>query len=1558
MPVGDDEISTDGQASSQLDHSLLAVTNYGSQIKFNYGTISNYFCKHDHDAQHSAIPSSAASLPSQLHTKLQTGCALYKSERYIEAKVLFDEVLQDPNLKDDAVNTVKYDLARVHYALSEYTQAARLFRDVTSYQEQGNLEEDNIDASIHNSRFWLACCLFRLEEFDEASCQFRIIVMTDDERLDTQQVTRARLWLGLTFERLGQYESAREYLEIAHSTLVCDTEFGPEHLDTLACRHHLANFLYKQKAYLKALQHYEDLLLVEGRMSGPEKAEAIKTRCMMVLCLGQLRRWREAEPQLRLVVSRMETDPSLGLKELEDVGLLYLWLGYIIWTRGDLRYVDEANSMLRCALKHLHVNKNLKKELAECQLGLAEIMNLQDQFSLAEHTIREALPILETSSVVNVFPWHYALAVALYHQTKIPEALLALESIIHMGENKETETTSDLIKDSPQHPRGEVDRLQLLCTLHTDRGHLRHIATRSGGRLDCLELLGVIYTKLGHLDKAHHYFQQVVQKTPMLSHGLSIISRVCLGSISSGLQDFQSARTHLQDAQQLKANYRTHGTEPRDPMIDAMLGRTLCALQLFDEAELYLRPIIAVCRDYEKGRVIQGIIGHVYYCTGRCAIHRKDFPGARDYLERASPMIGRSFGLDGHLYLECRYRLAYCFRAMRRNCRAKTIFEELLHSNSQDPAAHEFCSILAPFWLGYIYCKQRRSKDAERLSRKALAEWGDTPSYQGIRREEAVFALALALLCSKKKEETEECRLLIEQVVKNDSIEAEMDRATFLGNHGSWFVATRRLLAESNYRTKRFEEAYNMFNISIPRVEMFRGYDHEESALDRAHQADCLSELGRFEEAELLVNNAATQNVMNGDNVSWRIEIKTIGVFWLGCQAFRDGELRTAHSYFTEVQRLWPPKGQSSRRFWDFRSFDSRYHLACIDRRNGKGKKVEASFRELLRQQHDAGYLEGAADSCWILAGILRSHKCPADLQEAKSLYSQIIENERDGKFERGLVHRSHSSLGHCLFAEGNYQEAKNHFEQVIDSPIERFEDYFLKGMTLYHLKMYEDAASWFTRINTSEKCPPNTVEALDCLYWAGRSYAAIGNWPEARVKFQHAHSSKKQGVDWDSAAMCLYHLGRVLFAEQKYIEAWKHFDFLRGKPPNLSVMPGECAYYSACCQLELRQPGAAEKTFSDCPDLWPQTHTAQIDTEDTAEELFIMCVKFQFLRCVCRQAKLPDLPLLDSVLSFFERWCPAGVSKETHKVDWGLTIELIEFELGQIANFCHRWGQAIVFLKMALAKNEGKSRQQSHGARILPLLECKSELGVALVGLGKYEEAIFPLCEVLKARKDAAHVTGDSSATSSQQVFDHEVKIIEAKLQLCGAAHGAKHTAEAEKLAQEVLMWSERHNEGWPQEQQVRTPTELIDEKITEEQKKAYPVGGESNQNHHIARRHGLAAEILLARIAHEAHEDYAQAASHCAKAFDLLSGLKGDLPLENFDYDEIRLHFYMARTLAKVPDRNDEDVARAIKALELEKTKKTATVDLVTASTEGSIYFELLKEEFGGPIDAYRNK
>lgn len=78
------------EASTSIQ--FTTKTNYGSQVAYNYGSISNYFCHspdNTHECEFPAVPSSKDSLEAQLYKKIEKARVLYSSRRWVESKVLF-----------------------------------------------------------------------------------------------------------------------------------------------------------------------------------------------------------------------------------------------------------------------------------------------------------------------------------------------------------------------------------------------------------------------------------------------------------------------------------------------------------------------------------------------------------------------------------------------------------------------------------------------------------------------------------------------------------------------------------------------------------------------------------------------------------------------------------------------------------------------------------------------------------------------------------------------------------------------------------------------------------------------------------------------------------------------------------------------------------------------------------------------------------------------------------------------------------------------------------------------------------------------------------------------------------------------------------------------------------------------------------------------------------------------------------------------------------------------------------------------------------------------------
>ncbi|KAI1329724.1 hypothetical protein F5Y16DRAFT_397066 [Xylariaceae sp. FL0255] len=1267
-------------------------------------------------------------------------------------------------------------------------------------------------------------------------------------------MTKARMWLGLTYERQERYEDARDRLETAHSILV--KELGPEHLETLASQHHLANFFYKRKKFLQALRHFNYLLEVEEKMSGPEKSEAIKTCCMVVLCLGRLHRLREAEPHLRRVVPLLNLDPTLKADELEDSRLLYLWLGRITMHGRDPRSANEAKSLLHEALTRLASQSTLKKELTECQISLAEILHLEGNFSQAEHTIRQTLSSVRAIGTHDSLKSQFRLAESLMHQNKLGEAQNILETSLPLKG----------IDIPDRHPRMDIKSW-----------------------LDWLYLLGQIYLASKQLEKAPHCFQKVVEGTLMEPVPLAVDSLVQLGRVLLELQDFQLAAENLRSAWQL--------------------------ISLPD--------------------------GH--------RSHR-----ALENLQSASPMLARYYGTDHQVYLGCLYDLAYYHMRKGEFPAAKPKFEELLHSKCQDTFVCRVRDVLAPFWIGIIHLRNRKYKDAEEHVRKALEAWDAKASYRGIQRKELVHALADSLYWwGQKREGIEESRLLMKQLLEDELSETDEERRTIIYKGEAWFIKTRELLARCNHHTERFEEAYQLFQILIPAMEEHWGYDTPRCYLARAHKLDCLGELGRCEEIEALANQAASRSVDSGD---WTLrEVRSIGLFWLGRLAFDKKNFSGAQLNFQKLRTLWP---SSYERFWDYRNSDCRYFLACIDQKQGKFKTAEASFTELAKQHETAGSLSRMADCRYMLADCLRSQESK---QAANEGLRQVIDENLEGHFEKNLIPRSCEELAIHLYQEGKYQEAKPYFEQTVNSLYTSFKSIYYKGQVLYRLGMYNEAASWFSAAPDMKACDPRDV--LNCLYWAGASYAAMKKWPEATIKLREAYLSSQDQKGWPNASFCRYLFAQALFAGGMYTEAKTHFEALLKTPSNSWGRGFDPDYYLGCCLLELGQHDAAEKALLNTSVLAVKLPGANTKTRKPNERLARMSARFQLLRCIEKQGsfdklcRAEELYKLGEVFTFFEN------CRTAYEQSFDPSIALVEFQLARIAILFHLPAKAVVFFELALAKHEKDSQQQHDGHSTLPVLQCQSGLGVALCNLGRYEDALYPLCQVLEKLKVPP---ASSESSSPQQKFDHAAQVMKAKLDLCRAAYGAEFTSEAIQLARDVLDWTARKKQVSQQEAQEEEQDASSMAKTDEKQQLETPSQQESSSvsantvacDHHAEiQRLALSAQVLLVQISYDLGKDYQQVISLCNAALTLASSIITLLAPCEFDKYEIQLLAYLALSLRKLPDRQEEAEQQAGKAMEIDKSRTLTVAETMEGVTEQLRYcrdIKGFKEEFGAMLDS----
>ncbi|RYC58225.1 hypothetical protein CHU98_g7976 [Xylaria longipes] len=353
------------------------------------------------------------------------------------------------------------------------------------------------------------------------------------------------------------------------------------------------------------------------------------------------------------------------------------------------------------------------------------------------------------------------------------------------------------------------------------------------------------------------------------------------------------------------------------------------------------------------------------------------------------------------------------------------------------------------------------------------------------------------------------------------------------------------------------------------------------------------------------------------------------------------------------------------------------------------------------------------------------------------------------------------------------------------------------------------------------------------------------------------------------------------------------------------------------------------------------------------------MSARFQLLLCLRVQSKLLDICMLDNVLTFFENWC--STTKNYENSDPALA--LVEYNLALVAMSYRRLERAVVLFERALANHEIKSKQ--------------------------HEEALVPLCRVLEGLKKSMPVTQGPSASASKMKFDHKVRVMHAKLSLCEASHCATYTLEAEQLAKDVLAWTKRQQqrneeeeEGEGEKEEEEQQGENSYKEPTDEQKQT-PEQDQSLQSQEIqeqkpdtqsqqqtcARSRGtichrcaetqmcaLNALVLLAQITYDVGKDYSRAVSLCNDALAVICLLKVDLPLYNFSKDEIRLHAYLALSLAKQPGRRDEAEEQAREGMQLDRARVMTIEETMEGRNEKMSYCQAIggfEEEFGAMLE-----
>ncbi|KAI3393282.1 hypothetical protein diail_4492 [Diaporthe ilicicola] len=314
---------------------------------------------------------------------------------------------------------------------------------------------------------------------------------------------------------MGKYEDATEQLQTAFDI---QNELAPDDLTTLACRHHLANFLYKRKEYVEAHQHFDGLFHAEKRLNGPERIESVMSRCMMAFCLAKLRRYEEAQPHLERVSDHMKLQTCRTSDQLRDRGLVHYWLGRIT-IEHTVRHNNNNNYLLPKAAWLLQsarhdistamfedkTNDWLMEDMEDCKYYQARLMLARGDFADAEQTLRQIIDDAPDAIGERQVGSRFVLASTFFKQRKLEEAKSILEEVV--------------------------------CP-ETPIEHCRHTGADLAA---CLALLGEAYLELQNPGKARDCLQHVVDVEPELPSVAYSTAQHALALSMFALRDFVGA---------------------------------------------------------------------------------------------------------------------------------------------------------------------------------------------------------------------------------------------------------------------------------------------------------------------------------------------------------------------------------------------------------------------------------------------------------------------------------------------------------------------------------------------------------------------------------------------------------------------------------------------------------------------------------------------------------------------------------------------------------------------------------------------------------------------------------------------------------------------------------------------------------------------------------------------------------------------------------------------------------------------------------------------------------
>jgi serine/threonine protein kinase/tetratricopeptide (TPR) repeat protein len=571
-----------------------------------------------------------------------------------------------------------------------------------------------------------------------------------------QELTEAaiRMTIGNAYRALGQYPEAQKHLERALQLRTA--QLGPEHAETLYCKHDLAMLDYARGEYRRAESVLLEVLHVRTALLGADHPSTLTCKNNLGLVYQDLGRYDRAEPLFKEVLEGFTAQRGAHhpttLQGKNNLGLVYQALGK--YDRAELLFQEAADGF-RAHRGPDHPDTLVSKS------NLATLYRRQAKYRQAEQLMLEVVQtraaqlgadhpstLSSKNSLAMVFQdlGKYDRAEPLLKETLAASGTkLGAEHLVTLNIKH---NLASLYKDQGKYGLAEPLFKEVLDARSAQFGidHPRTLHSKNG--------LATLYYAQRKYDRAESLYKEALDaRTAKLGadHPDTLESKSNLATLYLDQGKYDRAEPLLQAV--LAAYTAKLGADHADTLV---CKNNLAMLYLhqrkYDRAEPFLEEVLGVLTaklgpDHFRTLTIKNNLAGLYFAQGK---YDRAEPLFRETLQGSRKKLGL-----GHPHTEATARnLVVCWDKMGQPAKGEPLLRELADLWKERAGADSlrYAEVLA--MLGWNLVRQRHGADAEAVLRGCLAiRQGKEP--EAWTTFSAQTLLGEALLLQKKYAEAE-----------------------------------------------------------------------------------------------------------------------------------------------------------------------------------------------------------------------------------------------------------------------------------------------------------------------------------------------------------------------------------------------------------------------------------------------------------------------------------------------------------------------------------------------------------------------------------------------------------------------------------------------------------------------------------------------------------------------------------------------------------------------------------------------------------------------------------